>query len=174
MDGSELTVTLTGMGIIQALKDDELQNSYVYRRDFSETLSPIDKAFSFDRFEGALSNKNINLKAMLVGKEAVVVGLGNSSFQDIIFRAGIHPKRRASDLTGDERYALYNSIKQLIADRIRLGGKDQFIDFYGKWGSYKPSMGPNMKGKNCVACGGAVEHVSIGGGQVFYCPNCQH
>ena len=40
-DDTMLTVSLTGMGVIQALKDDELANSYVYKRDFSATISQL-------------------------------------------------------------------------------------------------------------------------------------
>jgi formamidopyrimidine-DNA glycosylase len=174
MDGTALTVTLTGMGIIQALADEELEHSYVYRRDFSTTPSPMDdKKFTFARFSKELAGKNVNVKSALVGKDAIVVGLGNSAFQDILYRAGIHPKRKASDLNEDEKQALYKAIKRLIQERIKSGGKYQFIDFHGKQGSYIPTMGPNMKGKNCNACGGKVEKLSLGGGQVFCCPKCQ-
>ena len=39
-DDTSLTVALTGMGVIQIQKDDELERSYVYKRDFSEVTSP--------------------------------------------------------------------------------------------------------------------------------------
>lgn len=174
-DDSALTVTLTGMGIIQALEDQELKTSYVYRRDFSATATPLDnKVFTLERFSKELSDTRANLKSALVGKDAVIVGLGNSSFQDIIYRAGIHPKRKATDLSGGEKQELYNSIKWVIQQRIKSGGKYQFTDLYGKRGCYIPAMGPNMKGKNCIVCGGKVEKLSLGGGQLFCCLNCQH
>lgn len=173
-DNTALTVTLSGMGVIQALKDSELENSYVYRRDFSETASPINEVeFDFGQFSKQLFSKNINIKAALVGKDAIVVGLSNSAFQDIIYRAGINPKRKASSLTENEQCALYDAIKLVIRERINLGGKDQFTDLFGKQGKYIPHMGPNMKDKTCQICGSKVEVLSLGGGQTFYCSNCQ-
>jgi formamidopyrimidine-DNA glycosylase len=173
-DSAVLTATLTGMGVIHVLADEELENSYVYRRDFSSTTSPMDdKEFTFERFSEELADKKVNVKSVLVGKDALVVGLGNSAFQDILYRAGIHPKRKASDLSEAEKQALYNAIKRVIQERIKSGGKYQFIDLHGKQGSYISAMGPNMKGKNCIACGGRVEKLSLGGGQVFCCPKCQ-
>jgi formamidopyrimidine-DNA glycosylase len=173
-DGSALTVTLTGMGVIQAFKDDELKHSYVYRRDFSATASPTDdKEFTFERFSKTLTNKNVNIKAAIVGKDAAMVGLSNSAFQDILFRAGIHPKRKASSLSENEKHLLFNAIKQVVQLRIDAGGKEQFTDLYGKQGSYIPAMGPNMKDKTCSACGAKVEKLSLGGGQVYFCPQCQ-
>jgi formamidopyrimidine-DNA glycosylase len=173
-DDTALTVALSGMGVIQALKDDELEQSYVYQRDFSETASPTDEEFTFERFSEALAGKNVNIKAALVGKNAIIVGLSNSAFQDILYKAGIHPKRKASDLTENEKQRLFNAIKHVIQDRIKSGGKEQFIDLYGKQGTYTPAMGSNMKGKTCIICGAQTEKLSLGGGQVYFCPGCQH
>jgi formamidopyrimidine-DNA glycosylase len=173
-DKSALTVTLTALGVVQAFDDDNLNESYVYRRDFSSTPSPINgKEFVFDTFKNALSRKNVNIKAAIVGKEALVVGLSNSAFQDIVFRAGIHPKRKCSNLSEEEMKSLFTAIKTLITDRIKSGGKSQFVDFYGKQGTYNPLMGQNMKGQVCPKCGVSIEALSLGGGQVFFCPKCQ-
>jgi formamidopyrimidine-DNA glycosylase len=100
-------VTLLGLGGIQAFKDDDLSSSYVYRRDFSDTPSPLDSSeFTFEKFSKGLASKNVNIKSALVGKDALVVGLSNSAFQDIIFRAKIHPKRKASSLSDREKTKL--------------------------------------------------------------------
>jgi len=173
-DGTFLTVALTGMGVIQTLKDDELEQSYAYRRDFSEVTSPLDESkFTFERFSELLSKKNVNTKAVLVGKDAVIVGLSNSAFQDILYRAKIHPKRKAFELSEGKKHRLYDAIRLVIRERIRMGGKNQFLDLYGMQGRYTPAMGPNMNGKICQACGSSIEKLSLGGGQVYFCPKCQ-
>ena len=120
-----------------------------------------------------MHDKNKQIKPLLVGKEAQLVGLSNSAYQDIINRAGIHPKRRASELSKDELRALYDAIKVVIEERLRLGGKDRFTDLYGKPGGYTPAMGPNMKDQNCPKCGTPIEKLSHGGGHVYLCPKCQ-
>ena len=122
-DDTTLTVALSGMGVIQALKDDELERSYVYRRDFSATVNPIDSEFTFERFSKELADKNVNIKSALIGKDAVIVGLSNSIFQDILYRAGIHPKRKASNLNESQKHTLYDAIKFVIQKRIKSGGK---------------------------------------------------
>ena len=161
------------MGVIQALSDDKLTDSYVYRRDFSNVATPIEEKLSHDDFSEELSSRNVNLKTVIVGKEAVYVGLGNSIFQDIIFLAGIHPRRKASELLYDEKKRLFDSLKFVIHERIKLGGKDEFQDLFGKWGLYKPAMGSNMKNRSCSNCGGAIDQIVLGGGKVYYCRNCQ-
>ncbi len=163
------------MGLINAVKDSDLERSYVYRRDFNpEIISPTDdNEFTPERFSRLLAGNSRALKSVLVGKDAIIVGLSNSAFQDIIYRAKLHPKRKTSELNEVERRALYDAIKLVLRERIRLNGKDQFQDLYGKQGSYLPAMGPNMKEKPCPICGTQTEKLSVGGGQVYFCPTCQ-
>ena len=172
-DDSALTVRLTSMGVIQAIEDVRLNESYIYRRDFSEIPSPNDEGLTPELFSGIIAAENRMLKGLLVGKNAVVVGLSNSAFQDIAYRAKVHPKRKGSSLSGDERRALYEGMRLVIDERLRLGGKDQFLDLYGNRGGYTPAMGPNMKGQDCRVCGGAVEGLQVSGGVTYICPACQ-
>jgi len=173
-DGTLLTVRLTSMGVIQALKDDELTRSYVYKRDFDSTkLSPIDKEFTFERFSKMMTDHNKMLKTVLVGKDAILVGVSNSTFQDILYRAKIHPKRKASELNTEEKRSLYDAIRFVLEERIRLEGKGQFRDIYGKLGAYTAAMGPNMKEQTCPECGAPIQKLSLGGGHVYLCPGCQ-
>ncbi len=173
-DDTTLTVRLTSMGGIYMMKNSELMRSYIFKRDFNpEVLSPIDEKFTFERFSKLLTDNNRALKSVLVGKDAVVVGLSNSAFQDILYNARLHPKRKASELNMAERRALYDAVKHVLKERIRLNGKDQFSDLYGNRGCYTPAMGPNMKQQNCPVCGTTIEKSSIGGGCVFFCPKCQ-
>ncbi|HDQ06388.1 MAG TPA: hypothetical protein ENN36_06685 [Candidatus Bathyarchaeota archaeon] len=173
-DGTVLTVRLTSMGVIQVLRDDELERSYVYLRDFDHTkLSPTDEEFTFERFSKRMADQNKKLKSVLVGKDAILVGISNSTFQDILYRARIHPKRKASELSPEERRSLYDAIRLVLKERIRLNGKDNFQDLHGKQGGYTAAMGPNMKQQTCPQCGAKIEKLSMGGGHVYLCPNCQ-
>jgi formamidopyrimidine-DNA glycosylase len=173
-DKSTLTVRLTSMGGIHVFKDDELMDSYMFKRDFNpEVLSPIDETFTFDRFSKLLQDNNKALKPVLVGKDAVLVGLSNSAFQDIIYRAKLHPKRKASELSLDEQRALFKALMLVLQERIRLKGKDQFSDLYKEHGRYIPAMGPNMRKRNCPICRTPIQELNLGGGKVFVCPKCQ-
>ena len=173
-DGSALTVRIITMGSIYATGDEGLEENYMVRRDFvPEVPEPTDEALTPERFSELLAAANRQLKPVLVGKDAVVVGLSNAAFQDIIYRAGLHPKRRASQLSPDERRALYDAMRFVTTERLRLGGKQGFRDLYGTPGGYQPAMGSAMKGQACPACGSAVQKLSLGGGDVFVCPGCQ-
>lgn len=173
-DKTVLTVRLTSMGGIHVLKDAELTSSYIFKRDFNpRILSPIDEDFTLERFSKLLADNNRALKPVLVGKDAVVVGLSNSTFQDIIYRAKLHPKRKASELNSNEQKALYNALEFVLRERIRLNGKDQFLDLHQNQGRYTPAMGPNKRKQKCPVCDTPIEELSHGGGKVFVCPKCQ-
>jgi len=173
-DDTAMTIRLTSMGQLSALKDKDLEKCYVYRRDFnSQVLSPLEDEFTFTSFSKLLADNNRMLKPVLVGKTAILVGLSNSAFQDILYRAKLHPRRKASELNEKERHDLYDSITLLLQERIKFNGKDQFHDLYGNQGGYTPIMGPNMKAQTCPECRSPIEKLSIGGGHVYLCPKCQ-
>jgi formamidopyrimidine-DNA glycosylase len=173
-DGSAMTVRLTSMGGVYALRNSELPQSYIFRRDFNPQIAaPLDEELTAERFANLLAANSRSLKSVLVGKDAVVVGLSNSAFQDIIYRARLHPKRKTSTLTKSERRALYDAIQLVLRERLRLHGKTQFSDFYGTPGGYTAAMGPHLKQRTCPACGTPIEKLSVGGGHVYYCPTCQ-
>ncbi|MFX0080589.1 MAG: DNA-formamidopyrimidine glycosylase family protein [Candidatus Hodarchaeota archaeon] len=172
-DNTILTVRLTGMGLIYIAKNSDLEHSYLYKRDFSDVLSPLDDNFTSTHFSKLLDTMKRGIKSILVGKDAMLVGLSNSAFQDIIYRAKLYPKIKGSDLDEHQKRALFDSVKTVVNERIRLGGKYQFVDLFGNKGQYIPAMGPNMKGKTCSDCGSDIEKLSVGGGQVYYCPQCQ-
>jgi len=172
-DETAFTIRLKGWGHIYAVKDPELKSSYVYARDFSDTMAPDEEQFTCQSFSEQIRNTSRNIKMSLVGKDAVVVGLSNSAFQDIIYRAKVHPKRKSSDISDAEMKSLYVAIQTVVRERLKLGGKAQFVDLYGKQGGYSPAMGPNMKGESCPTCGTMIEKIAHGGGHVYLCPNCQ-
>jgi len=173
-DETFLTIRQTGMGLVYSATDQEVKDLYVVRRDFSDVPSPVgEHDFTVDRFIELLDQKGQNIKAAIVGKTAVVVGLSNAAFQEIIYKARIHPKRNTSTLSDDEKHEVYDAMKQVLNSRICSGGKDNWLNLYGEPGRHTPVMGPNMKDKECPACGASIEKIAHGGGQVYFCPRCQ-
>jgi formamidopyrimidine-DNA glycosylase len=172
-DESALTVRQTNMGVIRAYDDKSLPDSYMFKRDFSDTLSPVEEDFTLENFSKLLSKYNRGLKSVLVGKDAIIVGISNASFQDIMYRSKLYPKRKASSLNEEEITLLYNAIKNLIEERLEEKGKIKFTDIHGNNGKYIPLMGPNMKEKTCPTCGTQIQKMNLGGGQTYYCPKCQ-
>jgi formamidopyrimidine-DNA glycosylase len=173
-DASVLTVHLTSMGIIFVVNDEDLDQLYLVRRDFDkQKLDPLDSSFTLEHFTERLIAQNRMLKSVLVGKNAILVGMSNSTFQDVIYRAKIHPKRKASQLRLAEQHALYSNILHVFQARIQQNGKTQFSDLDGIAGTYVPAMGPHLREQPCPNCGTTIERQTIGGGAVHFCSRCQ-
>jgi formamidopyrimidine-DNA glycosylase len=172
-DGSILTTRITSMGVIKAVHDQELSENYMYKRDFIGGVSPDEPDFTWEWFKYTFGSENRQLKPLLVGKDAHIIGVSNATFQDVIYRAGIHPKRKATDLSEIQLKALYDAIKTVIDERLKKNGKHRFKDINGIQGAYIPAMGPNMKDQKCPRCGTAIQKIAHGGGSVYLCPSCQ-
>lgn len=169
--GDSLTVRLTSMGLVYAVRDEHIDSLYMYKRDYKGAPNPVN--LTAKQFRELVAPRDTQLKPILVGKDAVMTGLSNSAFQDVLWRASIHPHRKASELTSEQLDVLYSAIKSLIEERLQLGGKDEVVDLFGRPGGYTPVMGPNMKDRLCPRCSAKVEKMAHGGGQVYYCPGCQ-
>ncbi len=172
-DGSGLTVSLKGFGLVYVANDDQLEQVYSYNRDFLKGVSPLEESFTLDYIVEALQRNEKPLKTLMVGKEAIVVGLGNAGFQEIAYEAGIHPKKKSSSLKESEKKALHSAIRDVVESRIRKGGKSTFWDLFGKRGTHTPSMGGHMRNQPCPRCGTTIERLKFGGGPTYLCPTCQ-
>jgi formamidopyrimidine-DNA glycosylase len=169
-DDSMITIRITSIELVSAVSDENLKDSYMYKRDFLSGVSPDEPDFTVDWFKDTIGEENRQLKPLLVGKEAHIIGVSNATFQDVIYRAEVHPKRKASELSEEELEGLYNAIKTVINDRLRLKGKTEFHDIYGEKGGYTPAMGPHMRDNKCPKCGTDILRISHGGGHVYICP----
>ncbi len=169
-DGTALTVRLTGMGAIQVFPDRRLGESYMYRRDFLGAADPLDdEALPEPELARRLGEQARMLKAVLVGKDAIVVGISNAAFQETAWQARLHPKRKASTLSAAERRRLARAVRKVLTERIRLGGKEGFVDLHGKPGRFRSATAT----AECPRCGGPFARVAVGGGPSTFCPACQ-
>lgn len=120
----------------------ELAGNYMHRRDSNPSVLDLNLAdFTRHSFSSALAGAGRAMKSVLVGNDAVLAGLSNATFQDGLFRAGIHPKRRASDLSAEEVACLHGVIKWAIWAPLRLGGRVGFRDVLGDEVRYGPAWG---------------------------------
>ena len=140
-------------------------------RDIENAAKTRDEEFTLEKFASLLEHNDRMLKSVMIGKDAVLVGISNSTFQDVAHLSNIHPKRKASDLSPDERNRLFKAIKQVVSDRIRLGGKVDFVDFYGNAGDYHPVI--DSSAGTCRTCGTTIQKLAIAGGATYFCPRCQ-
>ena len=93
--------------------------------------------------------------------------------QDLLFEAGIHPKRKLRTLGEAERAALFAAVKWVPARMAEQGGRDTERDLFGNPGGYRTRLSKNTVSAGCPRCGGPITKEAYLGGAVYYCPACQ-
>lgn len=131
--------------------------------------------FSEDYFLGLIGAgemQNKSAKAALATQQSIP-GLGNGVLQDILYNAGVHPKRKISTLSDKERKLLYRSVVETLADMYRLGGRSSENDLHGNSGRYIAALSKETAGAPCPKCGYVIVKESYMGGAIYFCPGCQ-
>jgi formamidopyrimidine-DNA glycosylase len=170
-DGSRLVVTIAMYGGIQLPdREDALDR---YRARARAVPSPLDDGFDAAHWSGLLEgNEKLRLKALLATEQRIP-GLGNGVLQDILWTAGLHPRRAVGSLDAHERVGLLDAVRSVIGAMTRLGGRSTERDLYGSSGGYPVVMQKAALDRPCPRCGGAVTREQFLGGAVYVCGGCQ-
>ena len=138
-------------------------------------VDPLDESFTVDLLRRLLARKRAAIKAALMD-QAVIAGLGNVYTDEILFRARLHPQRRASELSEEEVERLHASIVAELQRGLELGGSSEmaFLHLDGSEGSYQETFQvKGRKGKPCFACATSIKRIKVGGRGTYFCPSCQ-
>lgn len=170
-DRSFIAFTVSMYGSIQAYKG-VLDNPY-HQGSLSK-ISPLEDSFDGTYLDSIFKSatKNLSIKALLATEQRIP-GLGNGVLQDILFNAGLHPKRKISTISDFEKGELFHSIKTTLADMTDKGGRDTEKDIYGKSGRYKSILSKKTYKNPCLNCGDTIVKEAYLGGSIYFCPTCQ-
>lgn len=171
-DGTSLTATVGLWAFFGLTKAKELGKP-PYR---CEGLSPIGDQLTYKRFtelfeEYEKPDKN-SIKAFLINRPKIN-GFGNAYMQEMLFHAGIHPTRKVASLTAKERRKLYDSMRKVLNQAIKLGGSGDERDLFGNPGRYKRMLSAKAQREPCPKCGGKIGKISFLGGATYFCEGCQ-
>lgn len=172
-DDTYLTVTVQGWGAALLLRRSEVSS---HRFLNWEKPSPLSDAFTPDYFLGLLAalekDDSSSVKFFMISKPGVL-GVGNGCLQDILWRARVHPRRRAVDLAKGEQRRLYAAIRESLQRMVERGGRDGDYDLYEQPGGYKRNLHSKVVGQPCPRCSTPIEKASYLGGTIYTCPKCQ-
>ncbi len=171
-DGSALSCGVQMYGGMWAFRVGEFENGYY--ETAKRKPSPLTDAFTPGVFGDivAAADGKLSAKALLATEQRIP-GLGNGALQDILFRAGIHPKRKVQTLTESDVERLYESTVGTLRRMTEAGGRDVEKDFFGNAGGYKTVLSRLTVGKPCPVCGQEIVKEPYLGGAVYCCPGCQ-
>ena len=106
----------------------------------------------------------------------IVVGVGNIYASESLFRAGIHPRRKAGRIASARYERLAEAIKDVLARAIKAGGTTlrDFYGFNGQAGYFQLELDVyGRDGEACPRCNATIRHEVLGQRSTYFCVNCQ-
>ncbi len=172
-DNTAISASVVMYGGLWCFTEGEFDNPYYLIA--KEKPSPLSEKFDLCYFKKLLSStgtKSLSAKAFLATQQRIP-GLGNGLIQDILFLAGIHPRRKMQTLSDEEFNKLYQELKQLLSKIIMMGGRDTEKDIFGNFGGYETILSKKTLDQPCRSCNTTLTKETYLGGSIYYCSTCQ-
>ncbi|MBD3405522.1 MAG: bifunctional DNA-formamidopyrimidine glycosylase/DNA-(apurinic or apyrimidinic site) lyase [Candidatus Lokiarchaeota archaeon] len=136
-------------------------------------VEPLSTEFSRGKLSDILSGRRGRIKSYLLDQR-VIAGIGNVYIQDILWRARLHPERKANTLSDIDISLLHQAILVTLQEGIRYGGGPKEHDIWGNEGRYPEHYQVAYRtGKPCPRCQSIIEKIRVGSTTSYICPRCQ-
>lgn len=138
-------------------------------------VEPLSEAFDASLFHQALRRRNMAIKQVLLGGEAVV-GVGNIYASEALFLAGIRPTTKARRISKPRAVLLHHAIQRVLTQAVTKGGSTlrDFSNAQGEAGHFQlDAMVYDRAGLLCKVCATPIKGIRQGQRSTFYCVNCQ-
>jgi len=138
---------------------------------------PLGNAFDEPYLVSKLRGRNTPIKTALLDQK-VVAGLGNIYVCEVLFRAGVNPKRKAGQLSKSRAASLVPIIRDVLTEAIEAGGSSlrDYRQADGELGYFQHGFQAyDREGSNCQTpgCDGQIARIVQSSRSTFYCPKCQ-
>lgn len=136
---------------------------------------PLGNRFDEGYLVARLAGRGTPIKSALLDQH-VVAGLGNIYVAEVLFRAGLHPARRAGDLTPAQVAGLVPIIRAVLEDALAAGGSSlrDYRQADGELGYFQHSFRVyGREGQPCPTCATGIARIVQSGRSSFFCPACQ-
>ena len=140
---------------------------------------PLGTGWSGKLLHKALRGRNVSIKSALLDQK-IVVGIGNIYASEILFRAGVSPKRLAKNVSEKAANRIYDETQIVLMTAIEAGGstlKDgQFKQIDGNLGYFPHEFAVyDREDEICtyVECSNIIKRMVQSGRSTFYCSRCQ-
>ena len=109
--------------------------------------------------------------------QTIICGLGNIYADEALYKAKIHPARKAGTLSPKETKNLLTAAKQVMEKSIASGGSTirNYVKADGTRGNYLDAFANvyHKDGQACTRCGTTIVKTKIAGRGTHFCPKCQ-
>jgi formamidopyrimidine-DNA glycosylase len=116
-------------------------------------------------FVQRVGSKRSAVKSALMD-QSLIAGIGNIYSDEILFQAGIHPKRSTGDLSEREVREIHKALRKVLGKAIEKHADPRKLP--------RSYLLPHREeGARCPGCSGVVEKVKVSGRSGYCCPTCQ-
>jgi len=130
---------------------------------------------SLEDFVTLFRNRKTPIKAALLN-QSLLHGVGNIYADEVLFRAGIRPRRQAARLTRAELSRLRTALVEVLRHAIQLGGSSvsDYVDADGVRGFFQLRHKVYQRtGEPCLVCATPIKRIALAGRSTHFCPTCQ-
>ena len=136
---------------------------------------PLAPDFTPELLAERLQQRSAPIKAVLCDQE-VLSGVGNMYADEALFRAKIHPLKKAGDLSFQEVARLHQSLRQVLQAALGQRGASiaDYKDVGGQPGTAQFAFAvAHRRGQNCPVCGTPIQRIPLRNRGTYFCPVCQ-
>ena len=136
---------------------------------------PLGDRFDADYLFRATRKRQVAIKLLIMNSH-LVVGVGNIYASEALFRARVRPTRAAGRLSRAQAAALAQSIKDVLAEAIKIGGTTlrDYVNAEGVPGYFKQQLFVYERGDEpCRICKSPIRQILQGQRSTYYCAVCQ-
>jgi formamidopyrimidine-DNA glycosylase len=136
---------------------------------------PLPASFSAARLATRLRRRRARLKTLLLD-QSFIAGVGNIYADEALWRARLHPLRRADTLTHAEVRRLHRGVRAALREGLAGGGASyrDYVDPDGEPGLAAERMRVYRRtGLPCPRCRRPIQRIVVGQRATHFCPRCQ-
>ncbi len=138
---------------------------------------PLGNSFDESYLVGRLQGRATPIKSALLDQK-IVAGLGNIYVSEILYRAGIDPRRQAGRIAAARAAAIVPLTRAVLGEAIEAGGSSlrDYRQTDGELGYFQHSFRVyDREGEPCTnpGCGAQIRRIVQSGRSSFFCPICQ-
>jgi formamidopyrimidine-DNA glycosylase len=152
------------IGIVEDIEE------YLSRKKINKDALEI----TVEELSKTLNKKNAPIKSVLLD-QSTVAGIGNWIVDEVLYKAKIHPEKKANQLSKNEILEIHKSMRFVIQTAIDLQANyddfpENFLIHARGWGRAGLQ---DIRVDKCAACGDKISISKIGGRTTYFCKNRQ-
>lgn len=136
---------------------------------------PLEKSFKFEVFKSKVQERPKGKIKQVLIDQTLIAGIGNIYSDEILWRAGVHPKSIVAKIPEKNLRLAFKAMKEVLKKGIKFGG-DSMSDYRnirGEKGHFQEHHRAYKKNKTKCSkrgCSGVLEKTRVGGRSAHFCP----